>query len=631
MHDRHTLILNDLTLFQNPYSIFNMTSIDDLFRAPYTTSTKRKHDPTSTFIPSSNKVPRTNHATSPHTNGSHYAGGIPKLKIASVEDETPDPADEEDIEAGPAMPTSEPDNDEDEEGTNAEDGDGRFFGGGISKSSRDVLDYVNGTDNGPDEVIDSVWLRKTALAFERKISKNAEMRAKYEGEPEKFMASEADLDEGIKGMGILAEHGALYSEFVEMGCVGSLVGLLSHENTDIAISVVGFLEELTGEDGEVEDAQWKALVGAMVEGGVVGLLVQNLGRLDEQRSEDREGVYHILQVLENLLADSTNLEGQKELVAWLTDRIQTRVGTKRVAQNQQYAAEVLAMLMQGTDRTNREAFVHMKGVDTLLELLSAYRKLDPEKDSDEAEWVENLFDTLTCLVDTHSGTAAFLAGEGIELCLIMLREGKMSKARALTVMDHAMGGEAAELACEEVVEAAGLKTLFGMFMKKQDREATEHLIGIFASLLRYLPGNSSGRIRTLAKFVEREYEKIAKLVKLRGEYKERLGAVDAEIEQERKALSQEDEEEEMADEWLSRRMDGGFFPLQTLDVVLAWLVAEDDGARKVVSRLLGGLEELGVSLKGQIAGIETSPDEDGVAKEKAVAGREMLEALLMCL
>jgi beta-catenin-like protein 1 len=603
-----------------------MASIDDLFRAPYTTHTKRKHDPTSTFTSTSNKAPRTGSATSPHTNGSHYAGGIPKLKIASVEDELlPSADDEDDIEAGPTMPS-----DEEDEEANAEDSDGRFFGGGVSKSSREVLDYVNGTDDGPDEVIDSTWLRKTALAFERKISKNAEMRAKYEGEPEKFMASEADLDEGVKGLGILAEHGELYTEFVEMGCVGSLVGLLSHENTDIAISVVNLLEELTGEDGEVEDTQWKALVRAMSEADVVGLLIQNLSRLNEQRSEDREGVYHILSVLENLLADSTNLSAQPSLVTWLHTRISLRISSPHILQNQQYATEILATLLQSTGPANRESFISLSGIDTLLELLSAYRKRDPEKDSDEAEWVANLFDALTCLVDTASGATAFLAGEGVELSLIMLHEGKLSKSRALTVLDHAMGGGAAEAVCEKVVEAAGLKTLFGMFMKRQDRQATEHLIGIFASLLRYLSAGSSGRIRTLAKFVEREYEKIAKLVTLRAEYASKLRVLDAEIEREREGLTPK-EQEEMADEWLSRQLDAGLFPLQTLDVVLAWLVAEDDGARKKVEDLMGGVEELKESLMGQIAGIQVGEDDDGEAVGRAKTGREMLEALVRCL
>jgi beta-catenin-like protein 1 len=167
-------------------------------------------------------------------------------------------------------------------------------------------------------------------------------------------------------------------------------------------------------------------------------------------------------------------------------------------------------------------------------------------------------------------------------------------------------------------------------MKKQDRGTTEHLIGVFASLLRYLPAATSGRIRTLAKFVEREYEKIGKLVKLRGEYAEKMRVANGEIEIERRGLGErEQEQEEMKDEWLSRQMDAGLFPLQTLDVVLAWLAAEDDGARKVISELLGGLAELAGSLRGQIAWIELG--EEGNMDTEAVLGREMLEALLRCV
>lgn len=78
------------------------------------------------------------------------------------------------------------------------------------------------------------------------------------------MASEADLDVEIKGLSILSEHPECYPEFAELGCVGSLVALLAHENTDIAIDVVEILAELTDEDVEAEEEQWGALVNAMV-------------------------------------------------------------------------------------------------------------------------------------------------------------------------------------------------------------------------------------------------------------------------------------------------------------------------------------------------------------------------------
>ena len=78
------------------------------------------------------------------------------------------------------------------------------------------------------------------------------------------MASEADLDADIKSLSILSEHPELYGEFAKLGCVGSLVSLLAHENTDIAIDAIEILSELTDEDVETEQDQWDALVNGMV-------------------------------------------------------------------------------------------------------------------------------------------------------------------------------------------------------------------------------------------------------------------------------------------------------------------------------------------------------------------------------
>lgn len=97
--------------------------------------------------------------------------------------------------------------------------------------------------------------------------------------------------------------------------------------------------------------------------------------------------------------------------------------------------------------------------------------------------------------------------------------------------------------------------------KQQENQAIEHLLGIFASLLRLLPGGSAARIRALAKFMEKEYEKIDKLVKLRRDYLSRVSPVEQAIEQEKKSFDKE-EQEVMAPEWLSRRLDAGLFSIQ---------------------------------------------------------------------
>lgn len=76
-----------------------------------------------------------------------------------------------------------------------------------------------------------------------------------------------------------------------------------------------------------------------------------------------------------------------------------------------------------------------------------------------------------------------------------------------------------------------------------------------------LPGGSAARIRALAKFMERDYEKIDKLIKLRRDYASRVSPVEQAIEQERKRFDKE-EQEVMASEWLSRRFDAGLFSIQ---------------------------------------------------------------------
>jgi beta-catenin-like protein 1 len=78
------------------------------------------------------------------------------------------------------------------------------------------------------------------------------------------MASEADLDTDIKAVSVLSEHPNLYEEFAKLGCVASLVSLLSHDNTDIAIDAIQTVSELIDEDVQTEQGQWDSLVNAMV-------------------------------------------------------------------------------------------------------------------------------------------------------------------------------------------------------------------------------------------------------------------------------------------------------------------------------------------------------------------------------
>ncbi|KAL1990431.1 hypothetical protein VTN49DRAFT_6270 [Thermomyces lanuginosus] len=585
-----------------------MASFDDIFKKPSTVSTgKRKLEQP---IQDPNELYRK--AAKVDSNGDTRNKG--KAPMVTDEEE------EESEVAGPELP---PDFEEDI----PDDDEGRFFGGGMAKETAQAMEYLDQAEKEVEvaapEKIDIAWVRKTALNFEKRIAKNAELRAKYENEPQKFMASEADLDTDIKALSIVSEHPELYEEFAKTGCAASLVSLLSHENTDIAIDAIQIIAELTDEDVNAEQEQWDALVNAMIDADIIELLTQNLSRLDESNDADRAGVYYVLNVMENLasqasIAEKLGLDDQ--VLSWLLSRIQKKESP--VSQNKQYAAEVLAILLQSSQKT-RLKLAEKDGVDILLQLLSVYRRHDPEKDSDEEEYVENLFGCLTCMVDEEEGKAKFIEAEGVELAQIMLREGKLSKKRALRVLDHALSGPGGVAACERLVEIAGLRTVFGMFMRKQDPEAVEHLLSIFAAMLRYLPGGSAARIRTLAKFMEKDYEKIEKLMILRREFAARLRPVEAAIERERQRLDVE-EQEAMAPEWLSRRLDAGLFSLQTIDIILAWLIAEDDGAKKKISELLADRDEdmsvIRATLQEQINDL----DDDAAANEF----KDMLETLL---
>lgn len=86
-------------------------------------------------------------------------------------------------------------------------------------------------------------------------------------------------------------------------------------------------------------------------------------------------------------------------------------------------------------------------------------------------------------------------------------------------------------------------------------------------MLRSLPADSAPRIRLLAKFVEKDYEKIERLIKIRREYASRVSVADRNIKKERADLSVT-EQGNHEDEWLSQRLDAGLFTLQVSRAVL---------------------------------------------------------------
>ncbi|KAI5096143.1 beta-catenin-like protein 1 [Silurus meridionalis] len=426
------------------------------------------------------------------------------------------------------------------------------------------------------EPVDESMVKKMILTFEKRSYKNQELRIKFPDNPEKFMESELDLNDIIQEMHVITTIPELYHLLVELNAVHSLLGLLSHEKTHIAIAVVDLLQELTDVDtlNESEEGA-EVLIDALLEGQVVALMVQNMERLDETVKEEADGVHNTLAVVENMAEFRPGLcteAAQQGLMQWLLKRIKAKMPFDA---NKLYCSEILAILLQNNDGT-RELLGEMDGIDVLLQQLSVFKRHNPST-PEEQEMMENLFDALCSCLMLAANRDRFLKGEGLQLMNLMLREKKLSRTSALKVLDHSMIGPEGTDNCHKFVDILGLRTIFPLFMKTpkkmrkagvSDKEHEEHVCSILGSMLRNLKGQQ--RSRLLSKFTENDCEKVDRLMELHFKYLEAVQLADRRIDGEKHDMVRRGEilDDAMEDEFYLRRLDAGLFVLQLICYVM---------------------------------------------------------------
>ncbi|KAJ1528860.1 hypothetical protein ONE63_007232 [Megalurothrips usitatus] len=463
-----------------------------------------------------------------------------------------------------------------------------------------VQQIVDSVENTESEVLDEAAMKRMILNFEKKALKNQEMRIKFPEMPEKFMESEFELNDCIAELHALATVPDLYPLMVELNAIPSLLELLSHENTDIAVAVVDLLQELSDVDILHESKEGAdALMEALISQQICPLLVQNLERLDDSVKEESDGIHNTLAVFENI----TELRpevcpdlAKQGLMQWLMRRLRVKAPFDN---NKLYASEILSILLQNTPE-NRQMIGDMDGIDVILQQLAFYKRHDPSS-SEEHEMMENLFNCLCSALMYAPNRERFLRGEGLQLMNLMLREKKLSRNGSLKVLDHAMSGPDGKENCNKFVDILGLRTIFPLFMKtpKKNRkriltteEHEEHVVSIIASMLRNCRGPQ--RQRLLNKFTENDHEKVDRLMELHFKYLEKVEQVDQQIEDERRDLGEgEDSDEEDAN--YLQRLDGGLFTLQLVDYIL--LEACTGGAASVKQRVTQILNLRGKSVK----------------------------------
>ncbi|KAI0005002.1 Catenin-beta-like protein [Russula compacta] len=538
-----------------------------------------------------------------------------------------------------------------------EDEEGRFFGGGLTDEQKEILNIFDnaGTDQAPDdsEMLSSSGIKKLLLRLERAANKNQAQRSKYPDDPTKFIDSEADLDVSIKALLPLAQVPKVsYPHLVGSGQLEILVGLLSHENADIALDIIELIHELTDEDvGEEADddedeegpeqreAALKSLIVALLDHSILELLVDNMTRLNEAVEADRQGIYHVLSIFENFVGSKPPLAERlvlkTKLLAWLLNRTQSKIHDE----NRGYAAELLSILLQGS-QLNRLELGKKDGVEILLNVASQFRRRDPT-DADEAEFMENVFDSLCSALAEAEIKDLLLKSEGIDLLVLMMKDKMQACSRAVKTLDHAMSGHAGAESCKVFVEASGLKYLFNALMGKPPKkqkgaiqtsapEDTTHTLGILSSLFTNLPSDSPARIRLLAKFVESNYEKTDKLLDIRTSAQARLTVTDREIDAEKEEMLKTGEEiGDEEDAWYLRRLDGGLYTLQTVDYILAWIVMEDDGVRDHVRQMLNRRDKSFLDVVSTLQIFRDNIDEGEL--NIGISQREILQHLIAFL
>lgn len=165
------------------------------------------------------------------------------------------------------------------------------------------------------------------------------------------------------------------------------------------------------------------------------LLVDNMTRLNEAEEADRQGIFHVLGIFEIFVGSKPPLAERlvlkTKLLPWLLNRAQS----KKHDENRGYASELLSILLQGS-QLNRLELGKNDGVEILLNVASVcynlriffksltqaqqFRRRDPT-DADEAEFMENVFDSLCSALAEAEIKDLFLKSEGVDLMVLMMK------------------------------------------------------------------------------------------------------------------------------------------------------------------------------------------------------------------
>ena len=321
----------------------------------------------------------------------------------------------------------------------------RDDGAASSLTADEISAILAQNDERDIPTLDAGGVKRLLLVLERAVTANAALRARHAAEPLKYLDSEVRLSEALKSLQGLAAAPEHYGELPRSGVLATLLGLLGHENADVAMGVFELLGELLGEDDEegvVEEAAGR-LVDALVADGGLEQLLQGAARLGDAAARaaaagrgggggggggeagaleadnlarDAEGLLTALVLVgravelrpalaKEFLRALPTARGTPLLLATLFAQLQPAPFSEVKGAAAELLCDLLAVggleaarAVGGGAHAFPARAQPLSGTECLLEALAPYRKRGPEG-VEEKEFVSNLFDALcTCLV-----------------------------------------------------------------------------------------------------------------------------------------------------------------------------------------------------------------------------------------
>jgi beta-catenin-like protein 1 len=207
------------------------------------------------------------------------------------------------------------------------------------------------------------------------------------------MDSEIELHTAITELTAVAASPELYHVLVDNGAVKSILGMITHENTDISLAAVALIQEIIDSDTLSDIPEADIFIDTFLNEQGLELIVQNLNRLDEENEEDAQGVQQILSIIESLTdlrpSVANDICAKTHILTFLLSRLKVQ----KFDTNKLYCSEILSILLQTSPMNQRRICMlgEIDGLDDLLQCIAPYRKRDPESIDEQVNMLSITF------------------------------------------------------------------------------------------------------------------------------------------------------------------------------------------------------------------------------------------------